>query len=49
MFRIVTLNANGIRSACSKGLFRWLKRSGESIRALGLALRELAAAIGTEP
>ena len=26
MFRIVTLNANGIRSASSKGLFRWLKR-----------------------
>ena len=26
MFRIVTLNANGIRSAASKGLFRWLKR-----------------------
>ena len=26
MFRIVTLNANGIRSAGSKGLFRWLKR-----------------------
>ncbi len=25
MFRIVTLNANGIRSAGSKGLFRWLK------------------------
>ncbi|MDH4115516.1 MAG: exodeoxyribonuclease III [Burkholderiaceae bacterium] len=26
MFRIVTLNANGIRSAGSKGLFRWLRR-----------------------
>jgi exodeoxyribonuclease III len=26
MFRIVTLNANGIRSAGSKGLFRWLGR-----------------------
>jgi exodeoxyribonuclease-3 len=26
MFRIVTLNANGLRSAGAKGLFRWLKR-----------------------
>jgi exodeoxyribonuclease-3 len=26
MFRIVTLNVNGIRSAGSKGLFRWLQR-----------------------
>ncbi len=25
MFRIVTLNANGIRSAAGKGLFRWVK------------------------
>ena len=28
MFRIVTLNANGIRSAGSKGLFSWLTRVG---------------------
>ncbi len=27
MFRIVTLNANGIRSAGAKGLFRWLKKT----------------------
>jgi exodeoxyribonuclease-3 len=26
LFRIVTLNANGIRSAAAKGLFRWIKR-----------------------
>ncbi|HUL64539.1 MAG TPA: exodeoxyribonuclease III [Burkholderiaceae bacterium] len=26
MFRIVTLNANGIRSAATKGMFRWIKR-----------------------
>jgi exodeoxyribonuclease-3 len=26
MFRIITLNANGIRSAGSKGLFRWLRK-----------------------
>jgi exodeoxyribonuclease-3 len=26
MFRIVTLNVNGLRSACSKGLTRWLAR-----------------------
>ena len=26
MLRIVTLNVNGIRSAASKGLFRWLRR-----------------------
>ena len=27
MFRIVTLNANGIRSASAKGLFDWLRRA----------------------
>jgi exodeoxyribonuclease-3 len=27
MFRIVTLNANGLRSAGAKGLFRWLQRA----------------------
>jgi exodeoxyribonuclease-3 len=27
MLRIVTLNVNGIRSAASKGLFRWLRRT----------------------
>lgn len=27
MFRIITLNANGLRSAASKGLLRWLARS----------------------
>ncbi|HTN49533.1 MAG TPA: exodeoxyribonuclease III [Burkholderiaceae bacterium] len=27
MLRIVTLNVNGIRSAASKGLFRWLRRA----------------------
>ncbi len=26
MFRIVTLNANGIRSAAAKGMFRWMAR-----------------------
>jgi len=26
LFRIVTLNANGIRSAATKGMFRWIKR-----------------------
>jgi len=26
LFRIVTFNANGIRSAAAKGLFRWLRR-----------------------
>jgi len=26
LFRIVTLNANGIRSAAGKGMFRWIKR-----------------------
>ena len=27
MLRIVSLNVNGIRSAASKGLFRWLRRA----------------------
>ena len=27
MLRIITLNANGIRSAATKGLFRWLRRA----------------------
>jgi exodeoxyribonuclease-3 len=27
MFRLTTLNANGIRSAARKGLFRWIERS----------------------
>ncbi len=26
--RLVTLNVNGIRSAASKGLFRWLEKQG---------------------
>jgi exodeoxyribonuclease III len=26
MFRIITLNTNGVRSAATKGLFRWLRR-----------------------
>ena len=31
MFRIITLNVNGIRSAQSKGLFRWLARAGADV------------------
>ena len=31
MLRIVTLNVNGIRSAASKGLFRWLRRTEPDI------------------
>ncbi|MGE5714551.1 MAG: endonuclease/exonuclease/phosphatase family protein, partial [Betaproteobacteria bacterium] len=27
MIRILSLNVNGIRSAASKGLFRWLRKS----------------------
>ncbi len=27
MIRILTLNVNGIRSAASKGLFRWLRKA----------------------
>jgi exodeoxyribonuclease-3 len=34
MIRIVTLNANGIRSADSKGLFRWLGRLGPDVACL---------------
>jgi len=31
MLRIITLNVNGIRSAASKGLFRWLRRAEPDI------------------
>ena len=39
MFRIVTLNANGIRSAATKGLFRWVKRIDPDV----LCLQEVKA------
>jgi hypothetical protein len=31
MFRILTLNVNGIRSAGGKGLFRWLPKAGADV------------------
>jgi exodeoxyribonuclease III len=31
MFRVVTLNANGLRSAAAKGLLRWIKRCDPDI------------------
>jgi exodeoxyribonuclease III len=34
MFRILTLNANGIRSAGAKGLFDWLARTGADVACL---------------
>ena len=39
MFRIVTLNVNGIRSAAAKGLFRWVKRADPDV----LCLQEVKA------
>jgi exodeoxyribonuclease-3 len=39
MFRVVTLNANGLRSAASKGLLRWLARHEPDV----LCLQELKA------
>jgi len=39
MFRIITLNANGIRSAATKGLFRWVRRADPDI----LCLQEVKA------
>ncbi len=39
MFRIITLNANGIRSAATKGLFRWIKRADPDV----LCLQEVKA------
>ncbi|MGB2817747.1 MAG: exodeoxyribonuclease III [Burkholderiaceae bacterium] len=45
MFRIVTLNANGIRSAGSKGLFRWLKRVAPDV----VCLQEVKAHEGDIP
>ena len=45
MFRIVTLNANGIRSAGSKGLFRWLKRVEPDV----VCLQEIKAHEGDIP
>jgi exodeoxyribonuclease-3 len=39
MFRVVTLNANGLRSAASKGLLRWLARREADV----LCLQELKA------
>jgi len=45
MFRIVTLNANGIRSAGSKGLFRWLKRVEPDV----VCLQEIRAHEGDIP
>ena len=39
MFRVVTLNANGLRSAVSKGLLRWLARCSPDV----LCLQELKA------
>jgi exodeoxyribonuclease-3 len=31
MFRVLTFNCNGIRSATTKGLFRWLPKSGADV------------------
>ena len=45
MFRIVTLNANGIRSAGNKGLFRWLKRAAPDV----VCLQEVKAHEGDIP
>jgi exodeoxyribonuclease-3 len=45
MFRIVTLNANGLRSAGSKGLFRWLTREAPDV----LCLQEVKAHEGDIP
>ncbi len=39
MFRIATLNANGIRSAATKGLFRWVARTAPDV----LCLQEVKA------
>ncbi|HEU0199617.1 MAG TPA: exodeoxyribonuclease III, partial [Burkholderiaceae bacterium] len=39
LFRIVTLNANGIRSAANKGLFRWIDRVDPDV----LCLQEIKA------
>jgi len=39
MFRVITLNANGIRSAATKGLFRWVRRVDPDI----LCLQEIKA------
>ena len=45
MFRVVTLNANGIRSAGSKGLFRWLERLDPDV----VCLQEVKAHEGDIP
>jgi exodeoxyribonuclease-3 len=45
MFRIVTLNANGIRSAGNKGLFRWLRRTEPDV----VCLQEVKAHEGDIP
>jgi exodeoxyribonuclease-3 len=45
MFRVVTLNANGIRSAGSKGLFRWLARTAPDV----VCLQEVKAHEGDIP
>jgi exodeoxyribonuclease-3 len=45
VIRIITLNANGIRSAGSKGLFRWLKKAEADI----VCLQEVRADEGDIP
>jgi exodeoxyribonuclease-3 len=45
VFRIVTLNANGIRSAANKGLFRWIERIDPDV----LCLQEIKAHEGDIP
>ena len=45
MFSVVTLNANGVRSAISKGLLRWLARRRPDV----LCLQELKAQQGDLP
>jgi exodeoxyribonuclease-3 len=45
MFSVVTLNANGVRSAMSKGLLRWLARRRPEV----LCLQELKAQQGDLP
>ena len=39
MFRIITLNVNGIRSAATKGLFRWIRQADPDV----LCLQEVKA------
>jgi exodeoxyribonuclease-3 len=39
MFRVITLNTNGIRSAATKGLFRWIRRVDPDV----LCLQEVKA------